>query len=69
MLILAQPAKLLAGDWLPNAQTQLFRTDPNPLIGTNFPGGIVIVLCQVLDKVPFGGGQFFMHHGAEHICG
>ena len=60
MLILAQCTKLFAGELRTGSQSQPFRADADPLTGTNFPGGVIIVLRQVLDKVPFCGSQVFM---------
>ena len=60
MLIFAQCAKLFAGELRTGSQSQPFRADSDPLTGANFPGGVIIVLRQVLDKVPFCGSQVFM---------
>jgi hypothetical protein len=37
-----------------------------PLAGADFPGGVVIVLRQVLDEVSFRTSLIFMGHGTEH---
>src|SRR6266542_244464 len=69
MLILAQCAKLFARHGLPGAQPQSFCADADPLTGTNFPGGVIIVLRQVLDEVTLGTSQILMGDGAEHTMG
>src|SRR6266542_3709055 len=69
MLILAQCAKLFAGELRTGSQSQPFRADSDPLTGTNFPGGVIIVLRQVLDEVTLGTSQILMGDGAEHTMG
>ena len=66
MPVLAQRIKLFAGDVLPGIESQSFRTNANPLAGTDFPGGVVIVLRQVLDEVTLRTCQFLMGDGAKH---
>jgi hypothetical protein len=38
----------------------MFRTRADPLAGTDFTGGVVIVLRQMLVKITLGLGQMFM---------
>ena len=64
ILIFAQRMKLFAGDDV--FQSQPFRARADPLAGTDFTGGVVIVLRQMLVEVTLGIGQIFMRDGSEH---
>jgi hypothetical protein len=64
MLVFTKRVKLFARD-LP-AQTQSFRARADPLAGSDFTGGVIIVLCQMLVEVALGIGQILMGNGCEH---
>jgi len=66
MPVLAQRIKLFAGDVLPGIESQSFRTNANPLAGTDFTPRVVIILRQMLDELPLRTCQFFMGDGAKH---
>src|SRR5687767_14878429 len=66
MTILAQRAELFAAHRIPEAQSQSFRAETDPLAGPDFSSGIVIALRQMLDEVTFGTVQFLMRDGSEH---
>jgi len=56
--------KLVTGD--SSRQSQPFRTRADPLAGTDFTGGVVIILRQMLVEILFGIRQIFMGNRSKH---
>jgi hypothetical protein len=63
-LIFTERVKLVSRDFSPKSQP--FRARANPLAGADFPGGIVIILRQMLVEILLGIGQIFMGDSGEH---
>ena len=64
--VFTQGVKLFARNVLRGAQSQLFCAHTNPLAGTNFTGGVVIVPGKMFVEVTFGIGQILMRYGSKH---
>jgi hypothetical protein len=47
-------------------QSQPVRASTDPLAGTNFTGGVIIILRQMLVEILLGIRQIFMRYGSEH---
>ena len=64
ILIFAERMKLFARDV--SRERQSFCPNTDPLAGTNLPGGVVIILRQMLVEILLGSRQMFLDFGREH---